>query len=68
MDRRHNLEKRDMVHGERVKAMKAALRKALRQQRRLNKARDKAAIAAGFVPPSADSWTVRFRYGRLHVS
>lgn len=63
---RHSFEKRKMHPEQQSKAMRAALRRSLRSQWRLNKRADAAAIAAGFEPLSALSWTARFRWG-CHV-
>jgi len=63
--RRHGFEKQRMPAELQNAAMRATLKRSLRAQRRLNKSADAAAIAAGFEPPSASSWTVRFRWSEV---
>lgn len=67
LSRRHGFEKQRMPAEQQNAAMRATLKRSLRSQRRLNKSADAAAIAAGFEPPSASSWTVRFRWSRVMI-
>lgn len=55
------MKEEDLSQEQRTARMKEALYVALKAQLRLNKAADTAAIADGFVPPSALPWTERFK-------